>query len=160
MPYEAPQGRRVNVVGALAPYDPAGRRLVFETRRKTEGTYDAAAHLRFVARTVAGLPDALAPGFQRARPCVVVVDNYSVHHSKLVKAAIPALAAAGVRFVYLPPYSPELNPIEPVWRHIKHEDIPIRSHATDRGLQTAVEAALTARARRLYESTNDFPRPT
>jgi transposase len=28
----------------------------------------------------------------------------------------------------LPPYSPELNEIEPVFKHIKHHDIPIRSH--------------------------------
>ena len=28
----------------------------------------------------------------------------------------------------MPPYSPELNEIEPVFKHIKHHDIPIRSH--------------------------------
>ena len=50
VPYEAPQGRRVNAVGAFAPYDPGGPQLVFETRRKTAGRYDAAAHLAFVRR--------------------------------------------------------------------------------------------------------------
>ena len=30
VPYEAPQGRRVNAVGAFAPDDPAGPQLVFE----------------------------------------------------------------------------------------------------------------------------------
>lgn len=149
--HEAPQGRRVNVVGALAPYDPAGARLVFETRRKAEGRYDAAAHLAFVRRVAD-----TSPG---SRPCVVVLDNYSVHHSQTVKAALPALSAAGVRFCHLPPYSPELNPIETVWRHVKHHDLPERSHATDTALQAAVEAALAARAQRLHESTHDLPRP-
>lgn len=151
MAHEAPQGRRVNVVGALAPYDPAGARLVFETRPKTAGRYDAAAHLAFVRRvadTAAG-----------ARPCVVVRDNYSVHHSQTVKAALPALTAAGVRFCHLPPYSPELNPIETVWRHAKHHDLPERRHATDTALQIAVEAALTARTQRLSESTHDLSQP-
>ena len=158
MPYEAPGAprawRRVNVVGALAPYGPAGPRLLFETRRKAEGRYDAAAHLAFVGR-VAELP---ADG-PRARPCVVVADNYSVHHAKEVKDAVPGLEEQGVRFWYLPPYSPELSPIEPVWRQTKYQDLPERSHSTDLALQAAVEAALTGRARRLTETTNELPRP-
>jgi len=158
VPYEAPQGRRVNAVGALAPYDPAGPRLVFETRRKAEGRYDAAAHLAFVRRLAAPPPDAAATG-PRRRPCVVVLDNYSVHHSQAVKDALPGLAAADVHFCYLPPYSPELNPIEPVWRQVKYQDLPERSHPTDAALQTAVEAALATRARKLRESTHDLPRP-
>ena len=157
VPYEAPQGRRVNVVGALAPYDPAGPRLVFETRRKVEGRYDAAAHLAFVRR-VAGLAADTATGAGRRRPCVVVLDNYSVHRAAAVKDAIPELAAAGVRFCYLPAYSPELNPIEPVWRQVKYQDLPERSHPTDTALQAAVEAALTDRARRLAKPMHEFPR--
>lgn len=153
VPYEAPQGRRVNVVGALAPYDPAGPRLRYQTRRKAAGRYDAAAHLAFVDRVAARPADG-----PRARPCVVVLDNYSVHHAAEVKAAIPDLAAAGVRFCYLPPYSPELNPIEPVWRHVKHEDLPERSHPTDLARQAAVETALARRARKLTESAHDLPR--
>jgi len=151
VPYEAPQGRRVNVVGALAPYAPAGPRFLFETRRKAEGRYDAIAHLAFVDRVAqAGIP---------ARPCVIVLDNYSVHHSQPVKAAVPGLAARAVRFTFLPPYSPELNPIEAQWKQVKHQDIPERSHATDVALQAAVERALTNRARTLHESTLDLPRP-
>jgi len=152
--HEAPQGRRVNVVGALAPHDPAGPRLIYETRRKAEGRYDAAAHLAFVRRVADE-----ATGTRRSRPCVVVLDTYSVHHSQAVKDALPDLAAAGVHFCFLPPYSPELNPIEPVWRQVKYQDIPERSHATDAALQAAVDSALATRARRLAEPTNKLPRP-
>jgi transposase len=153
VPYEAPQGRRVNVVGALAPYDPAGPRLVYETRRKAEGRYDAAAHLAFVRRLAGTL------AARRARPCVVVLDNYSVHHSQAVKDDLPDLTAAGIHFCFLPPYSPELNPIEPVWRQVKYQDLPERSHPTDTALQAAVASALTTRAHRLAQPTTNLPRP-
>jgi putative transposase len=156
VPYEAPQGRRVNAVGALAPHYPAGPRLVFATRRKADGRYDAAAHLAFVRRLAAPRPGAAIDAPRR--PCFVVLDNYSVHHSLAVKDAVPALAADGVHFCYLPPYSPELNPIEPLWRQVKYQDLPERSHPTDVALQAAVETALTDRARKLRESTHDLPR--
>jgi hypothetical protein len=161
VPYEAPKGRRVNVVGALAPYDPDGPHIVYETRRKAEGRYDAAAHLAFVRQTVAGSPATAATGAaapRPPRPCVIVLDNYSVHHSQPVKEAIPALEELGIHFCFLPAYSPELNPIEPLWKQVKYQDLPERSHPTDIALQTAVEAALAARARMLTEATHDLPR--
>ena len=40
---------------------------------------------------------------------VVVLNNASVHH---VPAVVDALQQAGVMVQYLPPYSPDLNPIE------------------------------------------------
>lgn len=144
--FEAPEGRRVNVVGAWAPYDPGGAHLVFETRRADEGKYDADAHLRFVTQRVAGLPDERPADFQRSRPCVIVLDNYAVHHAKVVKEEIPALKKAGVGFFFLPPYSPELNMIEPIWRQIKHQDIPDRSFLSIDALQSAVDTALIARS--------------
>jgi transposase len=150
VPYEAPQNRRVNVVGAVAPYDAKGTTFIFATRRKPEGRYDAAAHLAFVDQVAA----ASAPD----RPCVIVLDNYSVHHSQIVKEAIPALAERQITFCYLPPYSPELNPIEPIWKQVKYQDIPERSHPTDVALQAAVEAALAHRARILKETRHDLPR--
>jgi transposase len=46
----------------------------------------------------------------------VVMDNASFHKSHLVREAIEA---AGCRLVYLPPYSPDLNPIEKFWANLK-----------------------------------------
>ena len=150
VPYEAPQGRRVNAVGALAPHAPEEPCLLFETRPKGEGRYDAAAHLAIVDRVAAaGTAD---------RPCVVVLDNYSVHHARPVADARPALAARGVTFCFLPPSSPELNPIEAIWKQVKHHDIAERSHPTEAALQAAVDAALVRRARTLSESKHDLPR--
>ena len=150
MPYEAPEGRRVNAVGALAAHDPAGPRFLYQTRRRAEGGDDAAAHLAFVDRLAAA----------SARPCVIVLDNYAAHHGRPVKAATPGLAERGVTFCFLPPYSPELNRIETVWRQVKYRDLPVRGHQTEAGLQAAVDAALAARERKLVQSTHDLPRST
>ena len=47
---------------------------------------------------------------------VVVMDNASFHKSPLIKEAIEL---AGCKLVYLPPYSPDLNPIEKFWANLK-----------------------------------------
>ena len=44
------------------------------------------------------------------------MDNLSAHKVKGVKEAI---AATGARLLYLPPYSPDLSPIELAWSKIK-----------------------------------------
>ena len=47
---------------------------------------------------------------------VVVMDNLSPHKTQAVQQLIDA-AGASVR--YLPPYSPDFNPIEPMWSKVK-----------------------------------------
>ncbi len=160
VPYEAPQGRRVNVLGALAPAGPHPR-LVWSSRRSGQDRLDSAAFLDFVARDVAGLPapwDALPREYVRDRPCTIVLDNYSVHRSAAVQAAVPALARAGVTFYFLPPYSPELNEIEPLWRHVKYGDLATRSFAAGDALHAAVDEALARRAAALEHATHKLPR--
>jgi hypothetical protein len=153
---EPPQGRRVNVLGALA-VGGAAPGLVWA---EAAGRLDSAAFLAFVGREVAGLPGApadLPDDYRRERPCAVVVDNYSVHRSKEVQALQPALEAAGVGFYYLPPYSPELNRIEPLWRHVKYEELPVRSYQTLDGLRAAVTEALDRHKAPLPDATTDLP---
>ena len=48
---------------------------------------------------------------------IVIADNLGSHKSKAVRAAIKA---AGARLWFLPPYSPDLNPIEQTFAKIKH----------------------------------------
>ena len=161
VPYEAPQGRRVNVIGALAATGPRPR-LVWTSRRSGQGRLDSAAFLDFVARDVAALPaawDALPPGYVRDLPCTIVLDNYSVHRSQAVKAAAPVLARAGVTFYFLPPYSPELSEIEPLWRHVKYGDLATRSFADGDALHAAVDEGLARRAAALEHATHKLPRP-
>ena len=149
--YEAPQGRRINVLGALNPFG-SQPRLVYDTRASK---IDSRVLLEFLWRDVAGMssPVGVVPeGYQPSRLQVIVLDNYSVHRSQEVKAQLAALQAVGVVLFYLPPYSPELNLIEGVWRHTKYEDMPIRSYSSAEALKAAVEAALEKRAARLPET--------
>ena len=48
---------------------------------------------------------------------VVVLDNAGIHKSKAVTAFAAGEARLSLR--YLPPYAPELNPIELVWAYVK-----------------------------------------
>ncbi len=48
---------------------------------------------------------------------VVIMDNLSSHKVDGVREAIERV---GARLVYLPPYSPDLNPIEQVFAKLKH----------------------------------------
>ena len=120
------------------------------------------ALLEFVWRDVPRCParPSTAAGYRRARPCVVVLDNYSVHRSAVVTAALADLERVGVGFYYLPPYSPELNRIEDLWRHVKYEELPVRSYRTLEALRTAVTDALNQHAVPLHtatETTTNLP---
>jgi transposase len=149
---EPPQGRRLSVLGALAPCG-AERRLAWTC---PAGKLDSAALLEFIRGELAGRPAEGAAGARRDRPCVVVLDNASAHVSKAVAAARPALEAANVWLFYLPPYSPELNRIEELWRRVKHEGLPVRSYRTLDDLRAAVEGALNDHAARLLDATINF----
>jgi transposase len=48
---------------------------------------------------------------------IVIMDNLGSHKSEAVNAAI---RTAGARLLFLPPYSPDLNPIEQVFAKLKH----------------------------------------
>ena len=47
---------------------------------------------------------------------LVIMDNLATHKVQGVREAIEA---AGARLLYLPPYSPDFNPIENLWSKIK-----------------------------------------
>jgi len=49
---------------------------------------------------------------------VIVMDNASFHHSYAVQAAL-SLYEHRVLIMWLPKYSPDLNPIERFWKHLK-----------------------------------------
>jgi len=44
---------------------------------------------------------------------------------------VEMLAEKGLRLYFLPPYSPELNRIEILWRKIKYEWLPFKSFKPD-----------------------------
>jgi transposase len=77
------------------------------------------------------------------------LDNGSLHVSKAVKARRRELAARGIYLYYLPPHRPELNRIEPVFRQVKYQEMPVRSYTSKVALREAVEHALSSYAAKL-----------
>lgn len=141
--YEAPQGRRVNAMAAYRPYDHSPRLEVF-TAERTWDSYDLLGFL-------GALPSARVPR-------VVVLDNASLHTSHVIRRARPSLAAAGTYLYFLPPYAPELNEIEPVFRQVKYQEIPRRSHTTRSGLRAAIDIGFDGYGRGLKSKSEKKPR--
>ena len=58
----------------------------------------------------------LIPTLLQRPDAIVVMDNLAAHKAKAVQRA---LDRAGINYRYLPPYSPDLNPIEQAWSKLK-----------------------------------------
>jgi hypothetical protein len=175
VPYEAPQGRRLNVIGGYFSHGPQAGKFLFESyaslpqsrakqRRRSLaeqaarhglspeeiGVIDSEVFLGFLWR-LAGRPPDAPEGWGRERPLVVVVDNYQVHKSERVKAELPHLKAADVYLFYLPAYSPELSKIEAIWHDVKYHYLTERSHQELGTLKPAVDGALLRKSLELRE---------
>jgi putative transposase len=128
VPYENPEGRRVNALAALVKHG-AAPALYWIAK---PGSLRADHLVRFLHH----LPPTPVP-------TVVVLDNGSIHRSKETRAAIPALRRHGIHLYFLPPYSPELNEIEPAFGAVKHRGMPERRYTTVPALLDAVHDAFT-----------------
>jgi len=181
VPYEAPQGRRVNALGGYFSHGPLSGKLVTQlyvslpksTAKKPRkspvqcaldqglaveetdriGPITSERFVDFLWE-LSGRPQKARRDWYRKRPLVVVLDNYSVHSSQLVHESIDALNAANVFVFYLPSYSPELSDIEPIWNGVKHYEMIRRSYETAGDLLHAVDTSLRHKAAELQASKN------
>ena len=92
-------------------------------------------------------------------PLVIVLDNASLHHSRVVQEARPRLWAKRRYFYFLPPYSPALNESEAVFRGIKHYDLPERVYTPLAALEAAVDDAYTRSEDQLLAQPSHQLRP-
>lgn len=74
---------------------------------------------------------------------VVVMDNLNVHKMNRVRELIEG---AGARLLYLPPYSPDLNPIEKAWSKFKQFLRSAKARTRDALDQAVTEALKTITA--------------
>jgi transposase len=120
----APQhyGQNVTLLGALSCTG-------LEAVMTVEGATDADVFRAYVR-------EVLCPTLREGD--IVVADNLSAHKAAGVQEAI---AATGARRLYLPPYSPDLNPIERCWSKIKTV-LRAAKARTREALDTAVTRAL------------------
>ena len=96
----APTRKQLAVFGAVCPAD--GRFLAMQAQ-----TFDAQSFQVFLQRLL-----------RRRRPgrqMVVIVDNARWHYARALQPWLYKHQDA-LRLDFLPPYSPELNPVERVWK--------------------------------------------
>lgn len=72
------------------------------------------------------------------KPCVVTLDRAPWHTSRAFLDHADRWAACGVIVHYWPPYYPELNLIEILWRNIKHDGLPLSCYTSYANLKDAV----------------------
>ncbi|WP_152389648.1 IS630 family transposase [Azotobacter salinestris] len=73
-----------------------------------DGTVTASVFREFLKRLLIGAE----------QPVFVIIDGHPVHKARLVRAFVEEQAGR-LKLFYLPPYSPQLNPDEQVWGHVK-----------------------------------------
>ena len=99
-----PHRQRVNVLGALDQ----NHSLIWTTVEKPAREGDVIAFFDRLSAQVG------------TQPHIVVLDNAGIHRSKAVERARRRWARQGLGLFFLPPYSPELNRIEILWKQAKH----------------------------------------
>lgn len=130
---EAPgQAKRRVLLGA---FDHAAKRLVVETSG-TKRSNDFVGLLRRLDQDYAPRPGAAAT------PVILVLDNGSIHTSKLTTKALATRPWLVVE--WLPKYAPELNAIERCWRDLKRHHLANRTFADAAELDRAIHQAVTA----------------
>jgi transposase len=122
----APHNRRLNILGflnrqnSLVPY-------------VIEGQVDTAVVIEAFEQF----------SQQITKRSYVFLDNASVNKSQEFIHHISRWVKRGLIIKYLPPYSPELNIIEILWRFIKYRWLPFSAYASFQCLRQTIEDILT-----------------
>jgi len=74
-------------------------------------------------------------------PIYLIVDGHSTHRARITREYV-ASTKGRLKLFYLPPYSPELNPDEQVWNHVKNHRIGRKSILNRDQLIETASAAL------------------
>ena len=77
-----------------------------------DGSVNADAFIEFIKRLMVGAK----------RKIFLIVDGGSAHRAKKTKAFVESLRGK-LRLFFLPPYSPDRNPDELVWKHVKADTV-------------------------------------
>ena len=121
----AAKGKFLNVVGLMNRKND----FFFEMNETTFNTDKIISFLdRFAAQIV--------------KKTVVVLDNSPIHRSNKFKAKIKQWEEDDLLIYFLPPYSPELNLIEILWRRIKYNWLSFDAYLCFQNLKERLENVL------------------
>jgi transposase len=114
-PMWSPQGQQVMIPTPGQPYKRYGLGAVNYDTGETVVLFRRRKRRREVAELLQALVDRHPTG-----TIYVAWDNADTHYDDEVEAVVRA-AAGRLVLLYLPTYSPWLNPIEMLWRHFRRE---------------------------------------
>ena len=95
---------KVGVLGAVSPREERIYSLIFDG-------CDSKTFIFYIKN--------LLEEYKGNRKIVLILDNASSHKSKIVKEFVETIKDQLV-LMYLPPYSPDLNPVERVWKDLRY----------------------------------------
>lgn len=95
-----------------------------------EGRTTAEVFLQFLRQLMTG----------QTRPIILVVDGHSIHKAKIVQEYVKSTEGM-LTLVFLPPYSPQLNPDEQVWKNVK-ERVAKQKPTDKASLRSLIEQSL------------------
>ena len=121
----AAKGKYQNVVGLMTRKN----KLYFEI---LETTFNSDRIICFMNRFVE----------QTVKKTIVILDNSPIHKSKKFMAKIEEWKEKDVLIYFLPPYSPELNLIEILWRRIKYQWLDFDAYKSFQNLKEKLNFVL------------------
>jgi len=114
----------VNLISAVTPTG----QLRFAV---LDGTLDGPKFIEFCRKLLHDTPG----------PVFLIVDGHPVHHAKVVTRFVEATGGQ-LRLFFLPPYSPQLNPDEWVWKNVKHDRVGRAGIRDEKDLKAKALSAL------------------
>lgn len=126
------QNQKRYLAGALNP--DTGELTIVEGRQKNSDLF-----LRML--------ESLLERYSDAKRIYIILDNYRIHSSRIVQAAL-SHRLKKISLVFLPPYCPNENKIERVWKDLHDEVTRNHPHATMGELMQAVHKYLRQRNRK------------
>jgi transposase len=106
-------GKRFTAIGAIATDGIRGLRII-------ENTVNGSTFVDYLKNT-------LGPNLKKGD--ILVMDSASIHKVAEVKQVLDAM---GVEVLFLPPYSPEFNPIEMAWGYMKSKLRPLAMRVVEK----------------------------
>lgn len=121
----AAKGNRINVAGLI----------------NRQGDFHYQTHTGYItSQEVICLLDRFCEKLQQKT--IVVVDNAPTHHSKAFLEKVNQWQEQDLYIFFLPPYAPELNKIEMLWRKIKYQWLAFEAYLSWQNLQLHLNQVL------------------
>src|SRR5271169_4390481 len=146
------EGPEVVQHGGSLPHEPdLGRHVARPDAVHDEGErrVDAAVFIEFLKRLMIGSKN----------KSFLIVDRGPAHVAKKIKAFVAGLGGK-LRLFYLPPYSPDRNPDELVWKHLKSDTVGRTSITSLDDFREKVKSSMLSLQRNPEKVRSFFHKPS